>query len=44
MRVHGDLTQQQNDAVHFVFKILLDVGQDVYIFKNLFFGLYFKMS
>lgn len=35
MQVHEDLTQQQNNAAHSIFKIRLDDGQDFYIFRNL---------
>lgn len=48
MRVHEDLTQQQNNAVHFVFKILPDDGQVVWVlvlgFFLLFFGFCFKQG
>lgn len=36
MWVHEDLTQQQNNAVHFVFKILPDDGQVGFFFLNFF--------
>lgn len=32
--MHEDLTQEQNNAAHSIFKILLDDGQNFYIFRN----------